>query len=136
MLDNGIIQQSSRPFASPVLLVKKDGEWRLCVDYRKLNAHIVKNMYPMPNFDEIIDEVRGSTIFSKLDHRSGYHQIRIKEGNEYKIVFQTRHGHYEYRVMSFGLTGAPATFQDFMNQVLQPLLSQMCGCHSGRCSGI
>jgi hypothetical protein len=137
MIDSGIIQQSSRPFASPVLLVKKkDGEWKLCVDYRKLNAHTVKNRYPMPIFDEIIDELRGASIFSKLDHCSRYHQNRIKEGDEYKTVFQTRHGHYEYRVMTFGLTGAPTTFHDFMNQVLQPLLSRMCGCHSGRCSGI
>jgi hypothetical protein len=78
----------------------------------------------MPIFDEIIDELRGASIFSKLDHRSGYHQIRIKEGDEYKIVFQTHDGHYEYRVTPFGLTGALATLQDFMNQVLQPLLSR------------
>jgi hypothetical protein len=80
------------------------------VDYRKLNAYIVKNRYPMPIFEEIVDELQGASIFSKLDHRSGYHQIRIKEGDEYKIAFQTHHGHFEYRVMPFGLTGAPTTF--------------------------
>jgi hypothetical protein len=79
MLDTGVIQHSSSPFAYPILLVKKkDGEWRLCVDYRKLNAYTVKNKYPMPIFEEITHELGGATIFTKLDHQSGYHQIRIK----------------------------------------------------------
>lgn len=96
MWSSGIIQESTSPFASPVLLVKKkDGEWRLCVDYKRLNAHTVKNSYPMPIFDEITDELSGAAMFSKLDHCSGYHQIRIKEGDEPKTAFQTHHGSVE-----------------------------------------
>lgn len=118
-----MIKESSSPFASPALLVKKkSGEWRLCVDYRRLNAYTVKNKYPLPVIEELFEELFEAKWFTTLDLRSGFHQIMVHEDDQYKTAFQTHHGHFEYKVMPYGLTGAPATFQFVMNHILAPLL--------------
>ncbi|KAJ3707632.1 hypothetical protein LUZ61_011337 [Rhynchospora tenuis] len=123
LLDKGFIQPSSSPWGAPVLFVlKKDGTLRLCIDYRELNKVTVKNRYPLPRIDDLFDQLQGSAVYSKIDLRSGYHQLRIRPSDVEKTAFLTRYGHYEYLVMPFGLTNAPAAFMDLMNRVFHDLL--------------
>jgi hypothetical protein len=123
MLQSGVIRPSSSAFASPIIMVKKkDFTWRPMVDYRHLNSLTVKTKYSLPLIDELLDELQGSSWFSKLDLRAGYHLIRLAPGEEYKTTFHTHHGHYEFLVIAFGLTGAPTTFQSVMNKTLAPVL--------------
>src|SRR5205807_4012273 len=126
-LARGYIRVSSSSAASPVLFVKKgDGTLRLCVDYRALNAITKKDRYPLPPIHETLNRLASAKWYTKLDLRQGYHQLRMAAGEEWKTAFRTRHGLYEYLVVPFGLTNAPAGFQKFVNQVLAPYLDDFC----------
>ncbi|GJR13918.1 putative reverse transcriptase domain-containing protein [Tanacetum coccineum] len=123
--DKGFIRPSSSPWGAPVLFVKKkDGSFRMCIDYRELNKLMVKNRYPLPRIDDLFDQLQGSSVYSKIDLRLGYHKLRVREEDIPKTAFRTRYGHYEFQVMPFGLTNAHAVFMDLMNRVCKPYLDK------------
>ncbi|GJR70684.1 putative reverse transcriptase domain-containing protein [Tanacetum coccineum] len=123
--DKGFIRPSSSPWGAPILFVKKkDGSFWMCIDYHELNKLTVKNQYPLPRINDLFDQLQGSRVYSKIDLRSGYHQLRVREEDISKTTFRTRYGHYEFQVMPFGLTNAPAVFMDLMNRVCKPYLDR------------
>ncbi|GJZ92753.1 putative reverse transcriptase domain-containing protein [Tanacetum coccineum] len=123
--DKGFIRPSSSPWGASVLFVKKkDGSFRMCIDYRKLNKLTVKNRYPLLRIDDLFDQLQGSSVYSKINLRSGYHQLRVRDEDIRNMTFRTCYGHYEFQVMPFGLTNTPAVFMDLINLVCKPYLDK------------
>ena len=124
-MDGGFIRPSTSPWGAPVLFANnKDMILRLCIEYRQLNKVTIKNRYPLPRIDDLFDQLRGARVYYKIDLRTGYHQLRVKEADIPKTEFRTWYGHFEFIVMLFGLTNAPAAFMDLMYRVFQPYLDQ------------
>ena len=125
LLKKGLIFPSVSPWGAPVIFVKKkDDSLRLCIDYRQLKKVTIKNRYPLPRIDDLFDQVKGARVFSKIDLKSGYHQLRIQEADVNKTAFRTRYGHYEFTVVPFGLTNAPSVFMSLMNGVFRTFLDK------------
>ena len=125
LLDKGFIRPSTSPWGAPVLFAKKkDKTLRLCIDYRQLNRVTIKNRYPLLRMDDLFNQLRGARVYSKIDLRTGYHQLRVRETNIPKTAFRTRYGHFKFTVMPFGLMNVPAAFMDLMHRVFQPYLDQ------------
>ncbi|GKA10975.1 putative reverse transcriptase domain-containing protein [Tanacetum coccineum] len=123
--EKGFIRPSSSPWGALILFVKKkDGSFRMCIDYRELNKLTIKNRYPLPRIDDLFDQLQGSQFFSKIDLRYRYHQLRVHEDDIPKTTFRTRYRHFEFTVMPFGLTNAPTIFMDLMNRVYRPYLDK------------
>ncbi|MCI11788.1 retrotransposon protein, partial [Trifolium medium] len=125
LLEKKFIRPNVSPWGAIMLLVKKkDGSMRLCIDYRQLNKVTIKNKYPLPRIDDLMDQLIGACVFSKIDLRAGYHQIRVKAEDIPKTAFRTRYGHYEYSVMPFGVTNAPGVFMKYMNRIFHSYLDR------------